>query len=102
MELLRGTKGETLTATGRLEFTVVAAGSRSEHAGPVLITAEGHGIRLYLLGDNPFENNLLRPFEGQELTVTGTWKNGVLCAKPDALAQGDVRPDEEEHDGELS
>ena len=102
MELLRGTKGETHTATGRLEFTVVAAGSRSEHAGPVLITAEGQGIRLFLIGDNPFENNHLRPFDGQELTVTGTWKNGVLCAQSDALVQEDSPPDEGEHDGELS
>jgi len=85
--LRRGPSGLAESVAGVLEFTEVAPGSKSSHAGPVLRTAGG-GVRVYVIGDNPFENATLRPLSGMALAVRGVWHNGVLRIEPDALRAG--------------
>ena len=77
-------KGTLSTYTGTICFKLVAEGSKQEHKGAVLETQEGM-IRLFVRGDNPFEGTMLRPFEGQELTLSGVWKRGVLIVEPSEL-----------------
>ena len=77
-------KGTLSTYTGTVRFDLVAEGSKQEHKGAVLDTQEGN-VRLFVRGDNPFEANLLRPFEGSELTLSGVWKKGVLIVEPSEL-----------------
>ena len=84
MEFINHPKGTISNYTGNLLFQIVASESKQEHSAPVLHTSEGL-VRLYIKGDNPFENNQLRAFEGQNIQVEGKWKNGILVVKADQL-----------------
>ena len=59
---------------GKIEFITLFEGSKSEHVGPVLVTEDGSRIKLYLNGDNPFENTGLRPYDGRNVRLTGEFK----------------------------
>ena len=48
-------------------------GSKHEHVGYHIITPDGRRVSLYHLGDNPFENKRLSPFEGRGVEVVGNF-----------------------------
>ena len=75
------------TVTGQLTFEPLFEGSKSERVGPVLVTTSGERVRVFVLGDNPFENQTLRPLEGQQLEVSGKVRRGVLCDNAEQLSQ---------------
>ncbi len=106
--LLREPTGARGAYEGVLRFTRVAEGSHSEHEGPALETLAGR-VRLYVEGDNPFENASLRAHAGARLSAEGTWRNGVLrvvrvevlsaavavsvSSKPEAVVEKGVSPE---------
>lgn len=71
--------------TGRLEWQLLFAGSRSERRGPVLVTDEDRVIPLFVVGDNPFVNETLEPLEGKRLGVEGTFRNRTLRVAATAI-----------------
>lgn len=57
--------------TGTLKAKTVNAGSKSEHTAVVLELDDGTEHRLRVIGDNPFQNDTLKPFVGHRVTVNG-------------------------------
>lgn len=74
----RGDTGTPETLEGVIFFGTVAVGSHQAHAGPHLRLSDGAFARVYVVGDNPFENATLRPLEGRRVSLSGAWRNGVL------------------------
>lgn len=56
---------------GRVERRVLAQGTKSEHVGIVLVTADGQAWKLRRIGANPFRDPVLDQLEGLTITVTG-------------------------------
>ena len=75
-----GENGSESTIRGRLTREVVDAGSKSERSAPVLEEADGQRTRVYVIGDNPYENGSLSGIEGQEVTARGRWRTPGLGA----------------------
>ena len=92
MDFLNFPKGTVSSYTGVLYFQPIASESKQEHIGPVLHTSNGF-VRVYIKGDNPFENALCRRFEKQNTSVEGKWKNGVLVIRPENIQLIDSIPD---------
>ena len=86
---LRGAPGAHATLEGVVAIVPVAQGSHSEHLGPVLQTDAGDA-RVYVLGDNPFENASLRVLVGERVRLEGVWRNGVMRVEPGALVRLDT------------
>ena len=59
------------TFRGYVLFLPYAGGSKSESFRPVLATSHGANLTLYRKGDNPFENESIRPFHGKFCEVAG-------------------------------
>lgn len=57
--------------TGRVERQRLAAGSKSDHMGVVLITPQGVRHVLRLRGGNPFREPALEALVGQVVTLKG-------------------------------
>jgi len=57
--------------SGIIVFKLCNEGSKSEGLYPFLYTGEGNFIRLYKEGDNPFENQALKDFDGEAVKITG-------------------------------
>jgi hypothetical protein len=74
-----------LTVTGTLTLRPLAPGSHSERVGPVLVDDDGAEYPLHLVGESPFEEPTLSALEGRRLTVTGSWRNGVVRIAPDGI-----------------
>lgn len=62
---------EPIRLTGRVERQRLAAGSKSDHLGMVLVTAQGERHVLRLLGGNPFREPALEALAGRTVTLTG-------------------------------
>jgi hypothetical protein len=75
--LMRGASGAPARFAGWLRFVPIAEGSHSAHDGPVVDGPAG-AARIYIIGDNPFENATPRGLMGQWVHVVGVWKNGVI------------------------
>jgi hypothetical protein len=58
---------------GRVKKRVLYAGSKSEHEGLVLVTAEGE-FKLQRKGGNPFWDETLAELEGKEIEAEGVLK----------------------------
>jgi hypothetical protein len=56
---------------GKVEKKLLYAGTKSEHEGLVLVTAEGE-FKLQRKGGNPFWDETLAELEGKEIEVEGT------------------------------
>lgn len=68
-----------ISATGIIRFQVTNAGSKSEAVTPALDRGpDAPSLPVMMQGDNPFENQLLRPYEGCEVEVTGTMSKSRL------------------------
>ncbi len=81
----RGDTGDAETVTGRVEEATVQAGSKSEHVAPVVFESPDAAVRVYVIGDNPFDDESLRELLGVRVRLTGTWRNGVVRVKPQDL-----------------
>lgn len=81
-----GTPAEPLVRlTGRIERQRLYAGSKSDHQGMVLVTAEGHRHVLRLRGGNPFREPALEALEGCTLSLEGLLReNHFLLLTPPA------------------
>jgi hypothetical protein len=79
---VRGATGTSASFSGVLERLPVAAGSHSQHEAPALHLAGGDWVRLHLIGDNPLAEHDLSRWLGRQLSVRGTWRNGVLRVLP--------------------
>ena len=56
---------------GRVEKKLLYAGTKSEHEGLVLVTAEGE-FKLQRKGGNPFWDETLAELEGKKIEAEGT------------------------------
>ena len=56
---------------GRVVKKLLYAGTKSEHEGLVLVTAEGE-FKLQRKGGNPFWDEILAELEGKEIEAEGT------------------------------
>jgi hypothetical protein len=63
--------GKPVHLTGRVERQRLAAGSKSDHLGMVLVTSQGERHVLRLLGGNPFREPALEALEGRTVTLSG-------------------------------
>jgi hypothetical protein len=59
------------TLMGYVLFQPFATGSKSESIRPAFVCGHGPTLTMFMEGDNPFENNLLRPFHGKYIEATG-------------------------------
>jgi hypothetical protein len=55
-------------------------GSKSEHRGFAVRTAEGTNVVIDKRGDNPFEHESLRPLKGLRIRAQGAFYRGRLVA----------------------
>ena len=62
---------------GQIRFDSSFEGSKSQKKAPILL-AEDRVIRVFLIGDNPFENKGLLRLEGKSIRAKGIWKRGVF------------------------
>jgi hypothetical protein len=58
---------------GRVTKKLLYAGTKSEHEGLVLVTAEGE-FKLQRKGGNPFWDEILADLEGKEIEAEGALK----------------------------
>ena len=86
MSFATGTTGEPIALTGTIMKGVVLTGSKSEHVGPILRADDGIEYRLFLVGDNPFQNASMNAVMGQRVTLSGVWRNGVVRVAPADLS----------------
>jgi hypothetical protein len=56
------------------------AGSKSEHRGFAVRTADGNDVVIDKRGDNPFEHESLRPLKGRRIRAEGAFYRGRLVA----------------------
>ncbi|MFO0984482.1 MAG: hypothetical protein U1E76_28710 [Planctomycetota bacterium] len=63
---------------GRVVRKRLAAGSKSECEGLVLVTSAGEQLKLRRLGGNPFRDAELEPLVGHEIECEGALRNGQI------------------------
>jgi hypothetical protein len=69
--------------TGRVERQRLAAGSKSDHLGMVLVTAKGERHVLRLRGGHPLREPALEALEGRTLSLEGLVReNYFLLLQP--------------------
>ena len=56
---------------GHVLFQPFASGSKSESIRPAFVCGHGPTLTMFMEGDNPFENKLLRPFHGKYVEAIG-------------------------------
>ena len=59
------------TLMGYVLFQPFATGSKSESIRPAFVCGHGPTLTMFMDGDNPFENKLLRPFHGKYVEAIG-------------------------------
>lgn len=57
--------------TGIIEFILSNVGSKSEKMQPFLKEEDGNLVEVFKEGDNPFNNDTLKEYEGKKVTITG-------------------------------
>ena len=62
------------TLTGTVVFLLTNIGSKSECVRPFLYINQNEILKTYFKGDNPFENLMLRPYDGKAVEVKGKLK----------------------------
>jgi hypothetical protein len=66
---------------GIIQSGPVNVGSKSEHVGYWITRGDGMQVLLYRIGDNPFVNPSLKPFEGQEVEIAGELDGDLFLVK---------------------
>ncbi|MEX8519580.1 MAG: hypothetical protein AB3X44_13800 [Leptothrix sp. (in: b-proteobacteria)] len=56
---------------GRVERRLLGQGTKSEHVGVVLVTADGQVWKLRRIGGNPFRDPVLDALEGERVEIDG-------------------------------
>jgi len=56
---------------GYVLFQPFATGSKSQSIRPAFVCGHGPTLTMFMEGDNPFENKLLRPFHGKYVEAIG-------------------------------
>jgi len=56
---------------GYVLFQPFATGSKSQSIRPAFVCGHGPTLTMFMDGDNPFENKLLRPFHGKYVEAIG-------------------------------
>jgi hypothetical protein len=92
---LRQETGVLAEFKGELEEKLLFEGSKSEHAAPVLVIQDGSIVRVMVKGDNPFNYETLRLHLGQQVSIQGTWRRGVVIVEPSDFT---ALPSDEEPD----
>ena len=68
-----------MTFVGKLVSRLIGKGSKFEHEGHVLVHDDGSESLITLVGDNPFEQNELKPYQGYRVLVHGNkTPNGTI------------------------
>ena len=93
--LLRRETGELAEFEGEVQTQLLFEGSKSEHSAPVLVTKDGAIVRVMVRGDNPFQYETLQLHLGQQISIRGTWRRGVVVMEPSDLT---TLPNDEEPD----
>jgi len=83
--LLRRETGELAEFEGELQTQLLFEGSKSEHSAPVLVTKDGAIVRVMVRGDSPFHYETLQLHLGQQLSIRGSWRRGVVMVEPSDL-----------------
>jgi len=96
--LLRRETGEIAEFEGELQTQLLFEGSKSEHSAPVLVTKDGAVVRVMVRGDNPFNYETLQLHLGQQISLSGVWRRGVVMVEPDDLT---TLPTDKEPDRDL-
>lgn len=81
---------------GTVIFKLANRKSKSEAVLPYLLLENGDYVKIFALDDNPFENNILREYEGKSVRVEGEYNDTnmfIITEIHEDLA-------EEEHSGE--
>jgi hypothetical protein len=65
------TRDDLVSLTGRVLRQRLAAGTKSEHHGMVLVTDDGQRHVLRRVGGNPFRDEALEALDGQRVTLRG-------------------------------
>ena len=68
---------EPIEANGTIVFLLFNTGTKSEAKVPFLYIDRDTMFKLFLKGDNPFENKGLLPFDGKRVHVTGIKKEDI-------------------------
>lgn len=74
-------KSETanIEISGTVVFIKGNIGSKSEAVLPYLYVNRSEVVKILVNGDNPFENNMLLPYDGKKITAAGCLKsNGMF------------------------
>ena len=67
---------------GKVAFKLAEIGSKSEGMYPFLELDGGDSVRIRMTDDNPFENAVLREYEGMTVEAEGEYnENNIFVAK---------------------
>ena len=90
---------EPIETTGTVVFLLFGTGTKSEAKVPFLYVNKDTMYKLFLKGDNPFENNGLIPFDGKRVKVSGLTKENIRLelAKGTLVADSIVPEEEPDH-----
>ena len=66
---------------GEIQFLCKNKGSKSEGEYPYIVLDDGKNVKIFMEGDNPFENKILREYEGKVVEAEGEFNdNGKFIA----------------------
>jgi hypothetical protein len=80
-----GASGDSSKIIGTLAVEMVGEESKSAHSAPVLTDDEGCKYKIFVVGDNQFENETLQEYIGTRISVLGIWRNGTLRVEPSGI-----------------
>ncbi len=81
--------------TGIIKFKLSNEGSKSEKMTPFIKEKDGSVTEIYKNGDNPFDNESLKNYEGMEVKITGKENEfGIFCV--DSVEPLDVHSESEQ------
>jgi len=76
---------------GFLLYLRHAAGSKSDSLRPYLIVAADAMIRLHRKGDNPFQEEHFKPYEGAHCIVEGHWDEQAKVFMVENIRRSDTQ-----------
>lgn len=85
VRFLKGKSGTPDSLEGTVARYLLLEGTRSEHEAPVVVLDDGTAVRVHVVGDNPMEQGTLVNLLGKRVSVSGTWRNGVLRVEAPSL-----------------
>ena len=71
---------------GTVIFRLANVGSQSEGVFPYLYVGDAEFIKIYVIDDNPFENELLKKYDGVLIEAEGDYNDyGTFVMEEDAI-----------------